>query len=194
MAVLTLVGSMVGVAGPLNVLGPEVWTSEDHVSSSPNTIFLSVGRGANIHSYNPWPPLILKAHRVKCIPLVPELDTNSCTAFPPWNKIKVSPPIEATRQKLRMDGPDLGGCSLFMRAAWQRRELVMRTPLSWRDQAQSPGIAMKYSIVFTHCNLITRKRREKRGCKCCCSWDLPSSLTWTGCPGARKWGARERPT
>lgn len=55
------------------------------------------------------------------------------------------------------------GCLLFMRTAWPHHEWVMRVPLSPRDQAQSPGIAMKYSIVFTHCNLIPQKRTAKPG-------------------------------
>lgn len=151
--------------------------------------------GTNINSYI-WLPFTLKTHSVKCISLVPELGIKSHTEFPPWNEIKVSPPTEPTCQKLRMDGPDLGGSLVFMTTAWLHHESVMRTPPSRRDQAQSPEIAMKYSIVFTHCNLIPQKKTEKRGCKCSGSWDLSPSSTLAGAgqSRARKEGKRERKT
>lgn len=123
--------------------------------------------GTNANSYNAWPPFVLKAHGVNHIPLVSELDIKSYTGYPPGNEIRVSPPIGATCQKLRTEGPDSGGSLLFMTTAWQHHESVMRTPPWRRDQAQSPEIAMKYSIVFTHRNLFPRKRTKQQGCERC---------------------------
>lgn len=155
-----------------------------------------VSTGANTNSYNAWPPFIPKAHGVNHIPLVPELDIKSHAGYPPGNEIQVSPPIGATFQKLRTDGPHSGGSLLFMTTAWQHHESVMRTPPWRRDQAQSPGIAVKYSIVFTHHNLVPRKRTKQQGYECCGSWDFsPSStLAGPGHPRARKWGEGERQT
>ena len=153
----------------------------------------------NVNAYNPLPPFILKAHGVKCTSVVRELDIESYTELLLWNETKISPPIEATCQKLRTDGPDLGGNLLFTTPAWWHHESVMRTPLSRWDQAQSPGIAMKYSIVFTHCNLIPRKATEKAGLPMRLQlWFPPSQqcpgLSW---PSQKQWlgtRVRERPT
>lgn len=157
--------------------------------------------GANINPYNLLPSLILKAHSIKGISPVPEPDIKSHTGFPPWSEIKILPPtplIEATCQKLRTDGPDLGGSLLFTIAAWQRHEWVMRTPLSRRDQAQSPGIATKYNTVFTHCNLIPQKRTKKRGFSSVASAEIPAlpAAPWPELviPEAMKWGKKERKT
>lgn len=175
--------------------------SPDHVSFSlppplyPFSCLASTGTNAN--SYNAWPPFVLKAHGVNHIPLVSELDIKSYTGYPPGNEIRVSPPIGATCQKLRTEGPHSGGSLLFMTTAWQHHESVMRTPPWRRDQAQSPEIAMKYSIVFTHRNLFPRKRTKQQGCERCGSWDLSPAASWPdgrGRPRARQWGERERQT
>lgn len=183
---------MTGVPTQLSVLGPDIWSPEDHVRSSlQDPLLCLMSLGTNINPYNPLPPYILKAHSVKCISRVPELDLKLYTEFRPWNEIEISPPIEATCQKLRTDGPDLGRSLLFTTTAWQHHESVMRTPLSWWDQAQSPGIAMKYSIVFTHCNLIPQKATKKQGFKCVCSWDFPppsGTLAWAAHPRSREMG------
>lgn len=124
-------------------------------------------------------------------------------SFPPGNKktttTKAKPSLaqEQGCQKLRNGWYRVKGSLLFMRIAWPHHEWVMRMPLSPRDQVQSPGIAMKYSIVFTHCNLIPQKRTAKPGFRVH-SWAFPSLggqyPAWADYSRSTKWTRGKRKT
>lgn len=108
-----------------------------------------------------------------------------------------SPAQEQACQKLRNGWYRVKGSLLFMRIAWPHHEWVIRMPLSPRDQVQSPGIAMKYSIVFTHCNLIPQKRTAKPGFRVH-SWAFPSLggqyPAWADYSRSTKWTRGKRKT